>query len=269
MLFRLLGRVQIDTANGTFPIQSAPVRGVLAALLLEEGRFIPVGKLLNALWNDPPSSARQNLRLYIARLRTQLAALSLQERLITLRGGVGGYSLSISPDELDAFRFQHLAEKGGMELQAGSFTRAERALREALSLWRGPIGQDCTASEQLRAQFQTYEKLHLTVRERLVEARLGLGATVDLVPEIRGILEIAPFRETSWADLIRACYLGGDISGALAAWRQVVELFRGELGVDPSIRLRELHAAVLRRDDAAVRAYVPSAVVARSLGNAS
>lgn len=253
MLFRLLGRIQVDTAGRTLLVSSAPVRGVLAALLLEEGRFVPVEQLLRSLWNDPPSSARQNLRLHIARLRNQLSELSLHERLTTLRGGGGGYSLSISPEELDTIRFKRLAEKGRSELRSGLFATAEATLREALLLWRGPIGQDCTASKQLRSRFHSYGDLQVTVRERLVEARLGLGTTTDLIPEIQEILGVAPFRETSWANLIRAYYLGGDISGALAAWDRAMALFLGELGLDPSDKLRELHVSILRRDDAAIR----------------
>lgn len=255
MLFRLLGHVQVETAGRSVVIKSAPVRGLLAALLLEEGRSVPVEHLLRALWDDPPDSARSNLRLYIARLRRQLAHLGLRERLVTLRGGGGdgGYRLLTAPEEVDVLRFKRLAGRGFAELRRGSTGTAEALLKQALRLWQGPVGQDCTASDQLRSRFAGFDELHLTVRERLVEARLGLGRTIDLIPEILEILAAAPFREASWAHLMRAYYLGGDMAGALSAWDRATATLGDRFGLDLSAELRELHLSVLRRDDHAVR----------------
>ncbi|WP_308426448.1 AfsR/SARP family transcriptional regulator [Nonomuraea glycinis] len=253
MLFRLLGSVRIENARTSMSVKSAPVRGVFAALLLEEGRSVPVERLMRSLWDESPDSARKNLRLYMARLRRQLTALSLRERLVTLRGGGGGYRLLIEPDEVDSIRFKRLAAQGFAELRARRTDAAEATFKEALGLWQGPAGQDCAASEQMRARFAALDELHLTVRERLVEARLGLGRTLDLVPEIHDVLAAAPFRETSWAHLMRAHYLGGNAAGAISAWNSATATLSDHLGLDPSAELRELHLSVLRRDDDAIR----------------
>lgn len=258
MLFHLLGRVQIETADKSVAIQSSPVRGVLAALLLEEGRAVSVAYLLRSLWDDPPESARKNLRLYIARLRSQLADVGLRERLTTSRGGDGGYRLLVHESEVDTARFKRLAARGFAELRAGAAAAAEVTLEEALSLWQGPIGQGCTRSEQLESRFLAFAELQTTIRERLVEARLDLGHTTDLIPEISEILVAAPFREISWAHLIRAYYLGGDIAAAISAWKRATLVLGSELGLDLPTALRELHVSVLRRDDDAVRGYVAS-----------
>lgn len=266
MLFHLLGRVQIGDDDASVTIGSAPVRGLLAALLLEEGRSVPVEQLMRYLWEDPPGSARQNLRLHIARLRGRLAALGLRDRLITLRGGggEGGYRLLTVPEEVDAVMFRRLAAEGCARLRAREPHAAEEAFTGALRLWQGPIGQDCTASELLRSRFTAFGELHLTIRERLVEARLGLGRTTDLIPEILEVLAGAPFRETSWAHLMRAYYLGGDPAGAISAWGRATAVLGDQLGLDPSAELHELHLAVLRRDDDAVRgAVVPQPEAAR------
>ncbi|MEV4458226.1 AfsR/SARP family transcriptional regulator [Microbispora sp. NPDC049633] len=258
MLFRLLGRVQVGDDDASLAIGSAPVRGLLAALLLEEGRSVPVEQLMRYLWEDPPGSARKNLRLHVARLRTRLAALGLRDRLVTLRGGggEGGYRLLAVPEEVDAVMFRRLAMEGFARLRDRQPRAAEEALSGALDLWQGPIGQDCTASELLRSRFTAFAELHLTVRERLVEARLGLGRTTDLIPEILEVLGDAPFRETSWAHLMRAYYLGGDVAGAISAWGRATAVLGDQLGLDPSAELHELHVAVLRRDCDAVRGTV-------------
>jgi len=262
MLFYLLGRVRIENADTSLTIGSAPTRGLLAALLLEEGRSVPIEKLLRSLWEEPPASARKNLRLHVARLRGQLGVVSLRERLVTLRGGSGegGYRLLAGPEEVDAIMFKRLAARGFTELRARCPAKAEATLKEALSLWQGPIGQDCTASEQLKARFLAFDELHLTVRERLVEARLGLGRTFDLIPEILDILAVAPFRETSWAHLMRAYYLSGDVAGALSAWDRATTTLGDQFGLNLSDELRALHLSMLRRDDHAVRGSFAPAV---------
>ncbi|MEV0756678.1 AfsR/SARP family transcriptional regulator [Streptosporangium sp. NPDC050280] len=159
----------------------------------------------------------------------------------------------IEPDEVDVIRFKRLAAQGFAELRARCTGAAEATLKESLDLWQGPAGQDCAASEQMRARFTALDELHLTVRERLVEARLGLGRTLDLVPELLDILAAAPFRETSWAHLMRAHYLGGNAAGAISAWASATATLSDHLGLDPSAELRELHLSVLRRDDDAIR----------------
>ncbi|MFD0661895.1 AfsR/SARP family transcriptional regulator [Thermocatellispora tengchongensis] len=192
--------------------------------------------------------------MHVARLRTQLAPLDLREKLVTLRGGGGGYRMLVDPDDVDVVRFKRLAAQGFAELRVQCAGSAEVAFMEALGLWQGPVGQDCTASERLRSRFTALEELHLTVRERLVEARLRLGRTTELIPEILDILAAVPFREASWAHLMRAYYLGGDVAGAVSAWNRATATLGDQLGLDLSAELRELHLSILRRDDRAVRA---------------
>lgn len=253
--FQLMGQVRLETDQHAVAIRSAPVRGVLASLLLYEGRFIPVDQLVLLLWDVPPKSAFSNLRLHVARLRNQLVQVSPQlgECLITLRGNNGGgYGLRIDSDTIDATRFRRLAARGGTELQNGAFDAACQTLTSALELWHGPMGQDCTASSQLRSRFDAIEQLHLAVRERLVEAKIGLGRTIDLIPDIQDILSAAPLREASWMNLVRAHYLGGDISGAFHAWERATSTISDELGLELSREFHTLRFSMLRRDCKAV-----------------
>jgi hypothetical protein len=48
-----------------------------------------------------------------------------------------GYRLVVSPDDLDAARFQQLAAAGRRLLEADEPGRAAETLRQALALWRG------------------------------------------------------------------------------------------------------------------------------------
>ncbi len=255
MRFRMLGRVEVETGGGVAEISSAPVRGVLAALMLAEGRVVPVQQLVEALWDRPPRSAQNNLRLHLTRLRRQLGAISprLQDRLVTVRtDGGAGYCLRAEPDELDLAVFRGLAVQGDAERTSGRYAAADRTLSTALELWRGPVGQDCTASDRFRRRVAPLDELRLTVCERRAEVGLMLGRTTEVVPDLNDVLRVAPFRERAHANLVRARYLAGDVSGALRTWARAARVLREELGLEPSDELFDLQRAMLRRDREAV-----------------
>ena len=141
MMFRLSGVVGVEYGEAHIPIESPPVSGILAALLFEEGRLVHSDGLVEALWDAPPQSAHSNVRLYLSRLRRQLAAIdpSLGARLVTRRGS--GYAVKAGEDETDLTRFRQLTVRGGWELRDGYVDLAAATLGEALALWRGPVGQ--------------------------------------------------------------------------------------------------------------------------------
>ncbi|MFF4951429.1 BTAD domain-containing putative transcriptional regulator [Streptomyces chattanoogensis] len=260
MSFFILGPLQIKVADQEHSIDAAPVRAALIALLLEEGHPVPVPVLLRRIWECPPKTAKNNLRLYVSRLRQQLSAIdpAFRTRITTIRGAggeSGGYRLYIEPDELDFIRFQQTANRGLHALRSGCTESARASLAQALSLWRGPIGQGCSLSSRVRAQFDAVEQLRSTARECLTEALINLGRSAEVIPEIRKILELEPHREKSWENLIRAYYLSGDIAKALDTWENAVSTMGKQYGLDLSPDLQRLHLAVLRRDTDAVRAF--------------
>ncbi|MEU7183650.1 MULTISPECIES: AfsR/SARP family transcriptional regulator [Streptomyces] len=260
MSFFILGPLKVKVADQEHSIDTAPVRATLIALLLEEGLPVPIPVLLGRIWEFPPKTAANNLRLHISRLRGQLSLIDpiFRAKITTIRGGggeSGGYRLHIGPDELDFTRFQRTATRGLYELRSGCTEKARSSLTQALSLWRGPIGQGCSLSSRARAQFDAAEQLRSTARESLIEALINLGQSAELIPEIRKILELEPHREKSWENLIRAYYLSGDIAKALDAWEIAVSTIGNQYGLDLSPDIQRLHLAVLRRDTETIRAF--------------
>lgn len=260
MTFFALGPVQAGVGDQRFPIGTPSTRSTLIALLIEGGRPVQTPILINRMWEHPPRSAANNLRLYVSRLREQLNSIDadLGDRISTIRGGggeSGGYCLRIAPDELDITRFQRITSRGLDELRSGRLHTASDSLTQALGLWRGAIGQGCSISSRGRAHFDMIDQLRTTARESLIEALLGLGRSTELLAEIHMILDQEPHREKSWANLIRAHYLSGDITNALAAWDAAALTLRSHFGLDLSPELRRLHLSVLRRDDGAIRNF--------------
>ncbi|MGA6161828.1 AfsR/SARP family transcriptional regulator [Amycolatopsis magusensis] len=255
VVFRLSGRIGIVRGVETRPVGSASVQGLLAALLLERGQYVAKDRLVEALWDEPPRSAMENLRGYVWRLRRVLAEIrpAAERSLTTVAGNRGGYALTAPPEQVDVLRFADLAEQASVHLRAGKIDQARAGFSGALALWNGPVGQGGAASRALQARFHALDRLQLTVRERLVHVKLLQGHSAEVIPELQSLVGAAPHRETSWALLMRACYLAGDLAGAMSTWRLATRSLADEFGLDPSDRFRELHGRILHRDEDGVR----------------
>jgi DNA-binding SARP family transcriptional activator len=133
MEFRILGSLDVRAEGAGVTLRGAKPRALLAVLLLHANEPVSAECLAIALWGeDAPAGAVKTIQVHVSRLRR---ALGEPHALATTPGG---YQLRVLPGELDADRFEQLAAEGHRLLSEGAPERAGRALREALSLWRGP-----------------------------------------------------------------------------------------------------------------------------------
>ena len=71
---RLLGPVQVVRAGREVGLGGPRPRAVLALLVLEAGRVVPAGRLVEEVWRgSPPPGAAKTLRSYVSRLRALLS----------------------------------------------------------------------------------------------------------------------------------------------------------------------------------------------------
>ncbi|GAA4061249.1 AfsR/SARP family transcriptional regulator [Nonomuraea soli] len=243
MKFRILGSLTVDAEAGPVDLGPAKQRTVLAALLLEANRIVPVDRLVAAAWEgEPPRSAVANVRTYASRLRK-----TLRERV---ESRPPGFVLHVGDDELDLAAFRELAGRGRAALAAGHDGEAVATLGEALSLWRGAAAEDLSRSAGLEAPLAALDEQRLAVLEDWIAARQRLGHDGQLIDELRRLTDTHPLRERLWSQLILARYRGGDIGGALAGYAQARNVLAENLGVDPGPELVRMHQAVLTRDPA-------------------
>lgn len=86
--FRLLGPVEARDGAGAVGLGPAQRRGLLAMLLLEAGRPVPVERLVEGLWGAAaPGSARKMVQAHVSALRKRLGA----EAVRTAGGGYAAY----------------------------------------------------------------------------------------------------------------------------------------------------------------------------------
>src|SRR5205085_891401 len=108
---------------------------------------------------------------------------------------VGGYVLTMAPEQIDAHRFERLVTEGRELRTAGETPRAREVLCSALGLWRGPALADFTYEPFAQAEIGRLEELRLTALEERIDADLALGRQVELVPELEALVRDHPLRE--------------------------------------------------------------------------
>ncbi|GIH21805.1 hypothetical protein Aph01nite_01150 [Acrocarpospora phusangensis] len=241
MEFRVLGPLAVEIDGAALPLRSTKQRILLGVLLSQANVPVPPAQLAEALWDRPPASASENLRLYVYQLRR---ALKDGERIIR---DAYGYSIRVGPDELDAHRFDRDVTAAGA-LSADDPAAARDLLAGALTLWRGPAYGDLAETPVIRQAALQLEETRLRANEERVLADLKLGRHADVVAELTALSEAHPYRESVRAHLMVALYRSGRQAEALEVFRRTRALLAEQLGVEPGPELRRLHEAVLRGD---------------------
>ncbi|RPK45588.1 Regulatory protein AfsR [Streptomyces sp. ADI91-18] len=239
--FAVLGSLEVRAGGARIRLGGPISERVLATLLLDPGRVMPIGRLVEAAWDDePPATAAHQVRKAVADLRQRIPDGG---RLIVTEGA--GYRVAVAPERLDLSLFALRLRQARAALDAGRPLDVARELRAALDLWRGPVlsGSGGTAIASASA---VLEERRLTAVEQLIEIRLALGESGDLVGDLRELIAAHPLREAPRGQLMLALYRSGRQAEALAEFGRVRELLVEELGIDPGPRLTRLYEAILR-----------------------
>lgn len=243
--FLLLGPVQVSQDGQPVPLDGPQQRCVLAMLLLEPGRVVPIDRLVHAVWGQvPPSAARNAIHGLIARLRRRLP----DTPEVRLETTAPGYLLRVDPDRVDLHRFRALVGTASASASTGDEDTAVSALRQALALWRGPALAD-TGSDWMREHLvPALDTEHLATQHDRIEADLRLGRHRDLVAELSTLVAANPTRERFAAQLMLALYCNGQPTDALEVFHRTRRHLTEDLGLDPGPQLLNLHQAILRND---------------------
>ncbi|WP_112225602.1 AfsR/SARP family transcriptional regulator [Lentzea atacamensis] len=226
--FGLLGAVEVRDSGALVDVGHVRQQSVLVALLVEEGRPVPVDRLLDRVWGErAPLRARETLYGYVSKLRKLLE--------LDIERSPAGYRLTVAPDQVDLFRFRALVRQG--------------ALDEALGLWRGQAveGLESPWFDALR------ESLHA---ERVAaeldrnDVALADGRHAALLPSLRLLAADRPHDERVAAQLMLALHRSGNDAEALRHYETVRRELADELGADPSKPLQDLHQRILAGDSA-------------------
>lgn len=239
-------------------------RQTLAMLAIGAGQLVPVSALIEELWSDgPPRSATQLVQTYILRLRQCIDDAMRADgggrakQILTTRPG--GYSLDISAEDVDVFRFQKFSRAGERAMEMGDYQAASGLLGSALSSWRGPALVDVRVGSRLGVEVERLEQSRLGVMESRIEADLQLGRHHQLLGELAELTALYPLHERLCEQYMTALYVCGCKWKALEIFRRLRQRLVDELGVEPSVQVQRLQQAILNADvDARNRRPAPT-----------
>ncbi|HEU5212182.1 MAG TPA: BTAD domain-containing putative transcriptional regulator [Gaiellaceae bacterium] len=240
--YKILGPLELQQNGRVVPIRAGKLAALLVVLLLRRNEVVSTDRLIETLWADePPATSVKTLQLYVSQLRKLLPAATLLTQS-------PGYTLRVSDDELDLTRFERLLADGRRALASGNAELAERSLREGLGLWRGQPLADVAHEPFTQREIERLEELRLEALEERIEAQLASDKHAEVVAELEDLVREHPLRERPRGQLMLALYRCGRQAEALGAYREGAELLREQLGLEPSVELRQLEQAILRQD---------------------
>jgi DNA-binding SARP family transcriptional activator/tetratricopeptide (TPR) repeat protein len=256
---RLLGPVELRTAEGPIAIPGRKPRTLLAALLLEPGHTVSTSRLIDVIWDDkPPDTARALIQTYVSGLRR--AVNGRMPDLIETR--YPGYRARVPVDRLDRHAFETLVAQGRVAVAEGRYQAAADVFRAADALWRGPALGGVTG-KTLAAEAARLDELRIAVLEERIDADLALGRYGLLTGELSVLVRAHPTRERLRGQLMLALYGSGRATEALTVYREGRRALIDELGIEPGPELSQLHERILRSDSDLLTVTPPGRLTVR------
>lgn len=239
--FRILGPLEVERGSPV-PVGAGREAALLGALLLRPNRTVSTDNLIEALWDEgPPASAREMIRIYVARLRKDLRRAGAGDAIATV---AGGYAINVGDGTLDASRFEQLRAEGLAASAAGDAEQAVAILAQAAALWRGATLAHLELFGYAYEEIRRLEELRIATIEARIDGELELGHGQELVAELGALIREHPYRERLRASLMLTLYRGGRQAESLAAYRDASRTLL-TLGLEPGPELRELERSVL------------------------
>jgi len=239
--FGVLGPLAVWSDGLAVEIKGAKRRGLLAYLLAHAGQPQPLDRIVDALWGDAASRGSEaTVQTYVSQLRKRFGAAGPP-----LAHRAGGYVLDLTPNALDAGRFE-VAIAAASALDATDQRLA--LLDEALGLWRGAPLDEFAGQGWADERARQWTRMHVLAHQLRAAALLDAGRHRDALPALEQLVAAHPLHEPFWSQLIVARYRCGQQADALAAASEARRVLATELGIEPGPELAELEHKVLAQD---------------------
>ncbi len=260
----VMGCLKLRSGDQILTPSAPKLRSLLALLALRGNHVVTTGTLMEELWgNNPPVSALATLQTYIYQLRRVLNGLGASGQILKTRPL--GYVIGLGRDELDWNLFQDYLKDGRAALDRGDAAAASAALNRALALSPATPLTDVEAGPMLSAHINELIEAKLQAIELRVEADLRLGRHRELVAELKVLISAYPFHEGFYSKLMLSLDRSGRRFEALEVYQQLRTTLVDELGLEPSVKVRQLQLRLLAAHDgprAAPESDTPSSAAA-------
>ncbi len=238
--------------------RSVKIQGLLIYLALTPQQAHSRAELATLLWpEEPETSAKQNLRISLHRLRQLLGDTASPDEASSQAQGepyllVSRSTVQFNPDS-------------PFHLDAAEFLRA-RATEDwetAASLYQGDLlpGFTCDSppfEAWLRTERERYHRLALDALFKLTAQRLASADYQTAHTYAQRQLTLEPWREEAHRQLMQALALRGERSAAIAHYEVCRAVLAEELGIEPSSETQALLTRIQRQQHAPANALNPS-----------
>ncbi|WP_343233169.1 BTAD domain-containing putative transcriptional regulator [Streptomyces sp. SID724] len=246
---QLLGPIRAWRGTEEVVLGPPKQRAVLGLLASRVNEVVGVEQVVDAVWGtDVPQTAVNGVHTYVAGLRRALEP----GRDRRAAGGVvvsvgGGYLLRMEEDSIDAGVFVRAHSEARRLRAQGDLLGALAQLDTALGLWRGD------AYAGIPGPFADIERtrlreLRLTATEEWAADMLRMGRHSEAVAVLTEALVAEQLRERLRWLLMLALYSCGRQAQALSVYQETRQILQDELGIEPGVELRRLHARILAGD---------------------
>jgi DNA-binding SARP family transcriptional activator/tetratricopeptide (TPR) repeat protein len=242
--FRLLGPIQVRVGGRGVTVATARQRAVLAVLLLEANRAVPVDRIVERVWGERrlPDRPQNAVRTYVSLLRTALSGVDG----VMIGRQSGGYLIDVDEQRVDVHQFHDLLRQAR---RAEDDARAVGLIEAALGLWRGEPFADLD-TPWINAARDALVLDRQAARLDLTDVRLRRGQHATALAELATQAAQYPLDERIAGQLMLALYRSGRQADALTHYRRIHRQLAGELGTDPGAALQQLQRQILAADEA-------------------
>lgn len=250
-VFRICMLGELSVSYQDKQVQSTDTRSrklwlLLAYLIYHRKTRIETQTLVDLLWGEEESSANPTnaLKTLFHRLRSTLDQLGegLGHQLILRRQG----SYAFNPElkiELDIERFEALLRAAQSETDSAA--RLALSLH-ALGLYRGDFLPKYSAESWVLPISTYYHSLCIQLVSETLLLLREHNQPEKAVWLCRRALELEPYNEILYAELMRLLLSLGEQQSAVLVYESLSSLLASEFGVTPSDELRALHRDALR-----------------------
>jgi DNA-binding SARP family transcriptional activator len=252
-----LGTLVVDNGQQILPMRGKKPTALLALLLINVNRRVPIEAIMDAVWGDQVAARKPaTVESHVWRLRQSLEPdRKPRETPTILVNDAAGYRLLLAPDQLDSARFEQLVGSSRDLLDAGQPPAALAALDQAMSLWRGRAYSPLSDERWAAVAATRLDEARSHALELRIDSLLALGRPEEALSAVEPLLGETPYRERVWAQRMLALYQGGRSGEALQTYRRARALLLDDLGLEPGPDLQQLHRRILDRDPTLQRSF--------------
>ena len=248
----LTGRVAIEQAATLVDErQLAGRQGRLAFvyLLLNRNTTVTRDELVDVIWPEhPPAGVDVALHAIVSKLRAAFRNAGISGADIELR--MKCFAVRLPADvRIDVEDAAHAVDESEGGMRVGDHSRARGHAMVAVTILRRPLLPDEHAEwlDGWRTKLRGWLGRAL---ESLSTLSAQCGEPMLAVQYASELVELEPFRETGYRQLMRAHAQMGNRAEALRVFGRCRELLREELGVSPSPQTEAIYLQILKAEHA-------------------